>query len=143
MPAANCTLCEGTARPDLDEVFEEDCGRLKKDVTEETSATLTNPNLLLALGRLGEPTAVEPLRRAVENSSEATAKIAAQALAEHPHADAFSALMGMLDTGSDAVLNAVAPAVVLRKDKAACASLSTAQERAPDNKALRAASTRS
>lgn len=111
-------------------------------LSEETSATLTNPNLLLALGRLGQPSSVEGLRRAVENSSDGTAKIAAQALAEHPHAEAGTALVALLESDREPTVTIAAGAVVLRKDKLACPALAAAQARAPEAKTLRDAISR-
>lgn len=113
--------------------------RLLALLTDETPASLTNPNLLLALGRLGQPAAVEPLRRAMENSSDSTAQYAGQALGEHPSADAQKALLTALESEREPVVVAAVSGLALRKDKSTCTDLVIAQKRFPEAKSIREA----
>jgi HEAT repeat protein len=82
-----------------------------------------SPAVILALPKFGRPESVPVLDRILRNGSEATAALAAHALAEHPLPAALDALKKAVSVQREETATAAADGLMLRKDPSACPEL--------------------
>ncbi|HEV7588182.1 MAG TPA: hypothetical protein VGO40_08610 [Longimicrobium sp.] len=75
------------------------------------------------LPAFGRPESVPALERLVRAGAERTSRVAAEALARHPHAAALAALLGAFSAGTAEAVTAAADGLLARGDPAACHAL--------------------